>query len=119
MTKEEFLETYIFKGLENINDGFDGETIKYFTEQDFEKVLDRVEQYGLGVYGIEPWKDGEYYDCKIFENYTNDATDPQWYRKAFQDFLAEGNELQYSASYEVPEQYLQDENNIKRMTSRL
>ena len=101
MTKEEFLETYIFGGLTDLNDGFDTETIKYFTEQDFEKVLDRVEKYGFGIYGIEPWKDGEYYDCKIFENYTNDATDSHWYRKAFQEFITEGEALQYSASYVV------------------
>lgn len=106
MTKEEFLDIYIFKDLTNLNNGFDATSIKYFTQHDFKIVLDRVEKYNLGIYGIEPWKNGEYYDCKIFESYTNDASEPSWYKKAFQEFINEGKELQYSASYSIPEDLL-------------
>jgi hypothetical protein len=109
MTKEEFLDTYIFEGLTDLNDGFDAETIKYFTEQDFDKVLDRVEKYGLSIYGIEPWQDGEYYDCKVFESYEDNyesAADPKWYRSVFEGFIVQGEVLQYAASYGVPEELL-------------
>ena len=106
MTNEEFLDKYIFKDLTNLNNGFDSETIKYFTEHNFKTVLDRVEKYNIGIYGIKPWKDGEYYDCKIYEIYTNDPNDRNWYRKAFQEFIAEEIELQYSASYSIPEDLL-------------
>ena len=62
MNKEAYLEEFIFKGLTNLNDGFDAESIKYFSQQDFETILNRIEEYGLGIYGIEPWKNGKFYD---------------------------------------------------------
>ena len=31
-----FLEQHIFYDLENLNDGFDSESIKYFNKKDFE-----------------------------------------------------------------------------------
>lgn len=109
MTKEEFLDTYIFKDLTNLNDGFDADSIKYFSKEEFEIVLDRVEQYGLSIYGIEPWKDGDFYDCKVFESYEDNfenAADPKWYRSIFEGFIAQEEVLQYAASYGVPEELL-------------
>ena len=32
----EYLKTNVFNGLENLNDGFDSESIYYFSESDFE-----------------------------------------------------------------------------------
>ena len=54
LKKEEFLKSKIFFGLENLNNGFDSESIYYFSESDFEIVLNRVEKNGIGIYGIEP-----------------------------------------------------------------
>ena len=111
MTKLEFLDKYIFEGLANINDGFDAESINYFSEADFRTVLDRAENFGLEIYGIEPWENGEYYDCAVFESYRDsarDAADPNWYRSAFNDFANKNVELQYSASYGIPENLLGD-----------
>jgi len=103
MHKLEFLDLYIFKGLTNLNDGFDSETIKYFSQADFKVLLYNVEQYGLGIYGIEPWKDGEYYDCQVYGSHTNDCTNPAWYKKVFDNYVKEGIDLQYAASYHLPE----------------
>lgn len=104
--QREFLDTYIFKGLTDLNNGFDVEEIKYFSKQDFEVVLNRVEEYGLEIYGIELWKDWEYFGTKNFDfHYPNhtDAADPQWYRHAFNDLVTEEGNLQLSASYGIPE----------------
>ena len=60
--KYNFLERNVFKGLTNLNDGFDTETIKYFSEADFKIVLERVEKLNITIHGIEPWKDGEFFD---------------------------------------------------------
>lgn len=109
MTKSEFMDKYIFKGLTNINDGFDAQSINYFSESDFRTVLDRVEEYGVEIYGIEPWKNGEYYDCKVYESYldiADDASNPKWYRSVFETFVLESEDLQYSASYGVSEKLL-------------
>lgn len=104
MTSKEFLDTYLFKGLTDLNDGFDVESIKYFSREDFEVVLNRAEEYRLEIYGIELWKDREYYDTEIFEfHYTKvtDAADSEWYKHAFEELANEVGNLLFSASYGV------------------
>jgi len=61
------------------------------------------------VYGIEPWKDGEFYGVETFEDYTDDPTDYNWYFKAFESFKNDDAELQYSASYYIPRKILEEE----------
>lgn len=100
--EEEYLDKHVYYGLTNLNDGFDHESIKYFSESDFKIILDRVEELKLGIYGIEPWKDGSYYDVYIHEDYSEDPTDPSWYKKAMNEFVAKGENLLYSATFFVP-----------------
>lgn len=102
-SKEIFFNETIFRGLKNLNDGFDAESIKYFSERDFEIVLNRVEIYGIGITGIEPWHQKRYFDAYIFENYGDDPFDPAWYRKAFAEFKQQNIELMYAATYKMPE----------------
>ncbi len=104
--KMEYLKSNIFNGLKNLNDGFDSESIHYFSESDFEIVLDRVEKNGLGIFGIEPWLNRNFYDVVSFENFNTVSTDPKWYRKAFSEFKKSEKELMYAASYEVPKKLL-------------
>lgn len=103
MNKQEFLDIYIFDGMVNLNDGFDARGIKYFCEQDFRIILDRAEKHKICIYGIEPWKDGSYYDCEVAEFHTQDPSDPNWYKVVFEKFAKEDHSLQYAASYDVPE----------------
>ena len=98
----EYLKANVFKGLKNLNDGFDSESIYYFSESDFETVLDRVEKNGIAIFGIEPWLNGEFYDVLSFEDYKTAANDPLWYRNAFTEFKNREKNLIYSASYQVP-----------------
>ncbi len=102
LKKDEFLKSKIFYGLENLNDGFDSESIYYFSESDFEIVLNRVEKSGIGIYGIEPWLNGDFYDVRVHEQLNAEPNDPKWYREAFSNFKNRGKNLQYSATYEVP-----------------
>jgi len=108
MKELEYLKTNVFNGLENLNNGFDVETIYYFSESDFEIVLDRVEKNGIAIFGIEPWIGGEFYAVLAHEDFNADATDPKWYRKAFAEFKESGKELMYAASYEVPKKLLSE-----------
>lgn len=101
MEQSEFLENKIFADLENVNNGFDKETIHYFSESDFEMVLQRVQHFGLGIYEIKPWIDGEIPASAHHEDYKKKATDPQWYKKAFLTFKTRQPGLLYSASYRV------------------
>ncbi|WP_158655106.1 hypothetical protein [Flavivirga eckloniae] len=89
-----------------MNDGFDSESIYYFSESDFEIVLDRVEKHGIGIYGIEPWLNRTYYDVLGFDDFNTVPTDPKWYRRAFQEFKKSGKALLYSATYKVPKKRL-------------
>ena len=104
--KAAYLEREVFAHLKNLNDGFDSPSIKYFSEQDFQRVLERVKGLGLGIYGIEPFLNGEYFGVAVYEEYGMSSTDPNWYMSAFEHFKNSGEELQYSASYDVPEQLL-------------
>lgn len=107
MDKLEYLISNVFVGLENLNDGFDSKNIYYFSESDFEILLNRIEKLGIGIYGIEPWLNGAFYDVLSFEDYNTTAIDPKWYRKAFFEFKKSAKPLFYAASYKVPEKLLQ------------
>ena len=104
--KEAYLDEHVFYGLKNLNDGYDVPSIKYFSEQDFEVVLNRIQDLGLGVYGIEPWQDGSYFDVLTWEEFRDrgikDCCDPRWYRGAFQTFKSTEEQLQYAATYQIP-----------------
>jgi len=52
MEKLEYLKKNVFFGLKNLNDVFDSESIYYYSESDFQIVLDRVENLGIGITGI-------------------------------------------------------------------
>jgi hypothetical protein len=43
-----YCDKHLFYGLTNLNDGFDITSIKYFSEKDFEVVLERVKTLGFG-----------------------------------------------------------------------
>ena len=106
MEKSEFLEKNIFLNLENLNGGSDADTLPYFSESDFEIVLERIEKFGIGIYGIEPRLKGDVFDVKQNEDYRKKATDPKWYKKAFFEFKKKQSNLQYSATYKVSEKLL-------------
>lgn len=101
MKNERYLSENIFKELENLNDGFDAKTIYYFSESDFAIVLNRIDELGLGIWGIEPWLNGEYFDVKSCEEYGMNSTDSNWYRKAFKEFKSTGKKLLYAATYDL------------------
>ncbi len=104
--ERKYLDKHIFVGLKNLNTGFDSPTIIYFSETDFQIVLERVKQNGLGIYGIEPWKNGEFFDVTVCEDFGKDPNDSNWYLQAFQDFKDTGESLQYAATYSIPDKLL-------------
>ena len=106
MEKTEFLEQNIFQNLKNLNDGFDSDSIQYFSETDFETVLERIEQFGIGIYEMKPRLDEDFLDVKVNEDYRKKATDPKWYKRAFSDFKKQQANLKYSASYKVSDRLL-------------
>jgi hypothetical protein len=108
MDEQEYLDKNIFQGLKNLNDGFDAVSIKYFSQTDFEIVLARIEKFGLGITGIEPWKDGEFFDVAVYEDFTINPSNPNWYKKAFKGFVELNEDLQYAATYYVPKELLNE-----------
>ncbi|MGX7666739.1 hypothetical protein [Flavobacterium pedocola] len=105
-TKQNYLDNHVFFGLKNRNTGFDADAITYFSEDDFQTVLQRVESSNLGICSIKPWSDGEFSNAANFEDFGNDPFNPDWYTKAFEDFKKEKKNLLYAATYEVPESLL-------------
>ncbi len=76
--KRDYLKANVFYNLKNMNDGFDAESIYYFSQSDFEIVLNRIEKLGIGISGIEPWLNREFYDVKVVEDYGGVTTDSKW-----------------------------------------
>lgn len=107
MEQTEFLEKTIFTDLKNLNDGSDKETVQHFSESDFEIILQRVEHFGIGVYSITSWKNGEVSTTATHEDFKKKATDPKWYKKAFLTFKSGKPGLSYSATYKVSNKLLE------------
>jgi hypothetical protein len=101
-----FLDQHIFYDLNDLNDGFDVESIRYFNQYDFMKVLDRVEFFGLEIFGIEPWPNKQFGGVKVYDEYNMSANDQKWYRSAFNSFIKEGINDYFSASYGVPKKII-------------
>ena len=106
MEQAEFLKQHIFKGLKNLNDEFKQGEIQLFSESDFEIVLQRVEHFGVSVYGIESMLNGQRYGVSAHEEHKKKATDPRWYKKAFLTFKNRQAGLSYSAKYKVSNKLL-------------
>ncbi len=104
--KLQFLDQHVFYGLTDLNDGFDAPEAQYFGASDFAVVLKRVQYFGLGIYGIEPWPDGEFGDVLVCEQFSMDPADPLWYRAAFDQFLNDRIDSHFSATYDVQEALL-------------
>ena len=100
--EEQFMREKIFHDLKDVNTGFDVACISYFTEEEFDIVLQRIEKYKIDVYGIEPFFENEFYDVVCHEDYNIGANNPLWYRTAFDNFRKEKKGLQYAASYNIP-----------------
>jgi len=100
-----FLKVHIFYALHDRNDGFDSMNIAYFKEAEFRIVLERCKAMGIGLYGIEPWKNGEFFDVRTLED-DADCDNPEWYFTAFEEFVALKQDLDYAASYHVADPIL-------------
>lgn len=103
MTEEHFMDKFVFHELENRNDGFDAPSIRYFSEEDFETVMERIEELGIEIFGIECWVQKKFKRVKYREDYPRME---KWHRNAYKDMRREGYACYFSATYEVPPELL-------------
>ncbi|QCX38194.1 hypothetical protein FF125_07025 [Aureibaculum algae] len=106
MKQAEFLEKNVFTDLKNENNGDDKATVNHFSESDFEIVLQRVEHFGIGLYQIETFDNGESHGIATHNDFKKKATDPRWYKKSFLTFKTGQSGLTYSATYKVSNKLL-------------
>jgi hypothetical protein len=106
MKQPEFLEQHVFTGLKNLNDGFDEASTYYFSESEFETVLQRIKHLGIGLYKIKPYFEGKEYKGTSHEEHNKKATDPRWYKKAFLTLKMTQAGLIYSGTYKVSKRLL-------------
>ena len=110
MEQSEFLDQHVFIDLKNENTGFDKESNLHFNEWDFAIVLQRAEHFGLGIYTIECWEDGQVVDIANHEDFNKKATDPLWYKKALNTFSTRQKGLTYTATYKASAKLLARKN---------
>lgn len=98
--KLEILNSCIFDGLNKI---LDNQTfaISHFNKADFEIVLKRVEDYGIGINGIEIFMHGEFYGVRTFEEYHLSHNDSRWYYAAFWELSRKHPDVVFSASFNL------------------
>ena len=101
--KMKFIKQRIEFGLKDYNTGFDVASISYFSLKDFYKILERCKQMDIGVFGIEPWPNGEFGDVKTKEDYNTHSKDETWWYAAIDSMVEAGIDHNYSCSYDVPE----------------
>tara|TARA_R110000868_G_scaffold145181_2_gene365136 strand:+ start:36927 stop:37253 length:327 start_codon:yes stop_codon:yes gene_type:complete len=106
MEQQEFLEKNVFADLKNLNENFEENPIHYFSESDFDAVLQKVEYFGIGIYTIEAFLDGKSYGVSDHEAHHKKATDSKWYKKAFLNFKHGESGMLYSATYKVSNKLL-------------
>ena len=106
MEQTEFLEQQVFTDLKNLNDGFDKEDIQYFSESDFEIVLQKAEHFGISIYEIKTSLNGEPHKVLEHLDLKKKATDHRWYKKAFLTLKTGQAGLLYSATYKVSKKLL-------------
>jgi len=107
MEKSAFLEQNIFIGLKNRNDGFDDSSKQYFSESDFEIILQRIEHFGIGIFTIETRLEGKPFESFNHENFKKKATDPKWFNKVFLTSKKKQNKLLFFATYKVSKKLLE------------
>lgn len=113
MEQTEFLDKNVFVDLTNLNEGDDKETVHHFSEEDFEKILDKAEHYGMGIYQIESMVDGKSHALATHEDFKKKATDPKWYKKTFLTSKMGTPGLTYSATYKVSKKLLARDEAVK------
>lgn len=106
MEQTEFLNNNVFTDLKKLNVGPDHEDLDFFSEADFEIILQRVEHFGIGIYTVETLLKGESFEVAKHDEHKKKATDPKWYKKAFLTFRKRQPELVYSATYKVSNKLL-------------
>lgn len=108
-----FLESKIFVGLENKHQRIKDKSLHYFSEEDFKKVLERCEYFGLGIYKIQAWFKKKPYDSSVHEDYNKKTTHPKWYNSAFIELKKREKDLLFSADYRVSKKLLVEKNNFQ------
>lgn len=103
---------YIYKHIfHDINDTVDtsvNPNTVFFTEDQFDIILGRVQKNRIGIYLIEAFqlpkgaKRYQLYDITTFESLDTTPLDPVWYYSAFERYKALGIDLRYRASLYVP-----------------
>ena len=69
-------------------------------------LYEEFNSFNISIHGIEPWKDGQFYDVLTYEDFNLKGNDREWYWEAFHKFIGLKIELQCAASYEVPKELL-------------
>lgn len=102
--KIRFIKLFIEFGFKDHNTGFDVKGISYFSLEDFYKILDRCKEMDVGIFGIEPWPNGEYGDCRTMEEYNASSRDSRWWHQAIDEMIGKGIDHNFSCSYDIPEE---------------
>jgi hypothetical protein len=104
--KFNFLMKNVIYGCKINQTKIDWEGNRYYSENDFELILQRTKKLDIGIHGIECFLYGNLYDVKVEEEFRKEPTDPTWYESVFNEFQNIRGDFEYSATFYVPDRYL-------------
>ena len=103
--KRKFIKEFIESGYKDYNTGFDVPSISYFSLKDFYNILNKCKKMDIGIFGIEPWPNGQFGDVHTMGQYNASSRDENWWYEAIDIMVKAGIDHNYSCSYDVPEKY--------------
>ncbi len=106
MTELEFLQQEVFKDLTNLNKKAEKAEDYKFSEEDFEKIIDRASFFGISIYSINTWAKNTSFGATMHQDHNKKASDKRWYLKAYNTFKHRQEDLKYAATYKVPSKLL-------------
>ena len=108
--KNFFVRDVLFKNLTNLNEGARDLSEYFFSEHDFERLLERVEAFGVGIEYISPVGKNNVFIVVESEVMGYESTDPEWYWNGYRFTKDIGQraslDLIYNASFIFEESFL-------------
>lgn len=101
----EYLNAYIFNGLDCLYQDSSPE-YKYFSEEDFKIILDRITNQGIGILGMHT-RYNEVWNMELFEWRDHEMSNGEWIRYAFNKLRTKrGHELHFMAVFYMIEKQI-------------
>ncbi len=107
-----YASKYLQQGLPTARQYLNDSGMRFYHADHFDVILKRVQEQRVGINGMEVWKNGEYYDVRVFEPvWGNDEYDSTWYMAAYRELRIPESAYMYMCTFKLsPDRLVEFEN---------